>query len=129
MARLCLPAMNDVNEDLTFTAEVESDFKNLKLPTLDFSLWMGKCGRLHHTYYKKELKTQKMLEKESAMAIKQKQCILGNELTRRLYNVDTEVDEEDEDVREIIENYTRQAKNSGWERREIREIVISGYLG
>ena len=129
MARLCLPAMNDVNEDLTFTAEVESDFKNSKLPTLDFNLWMSTCGRLHHTYYEKEMKTQKMLEKDSAMAIKQKQCILGNELTRRLYNVDTKADEEEEEVQKIIENYTRQAKNSGWGRREVREMVISGYLG
>ena len=84
MARLCLPAMNDVNEDLTFTAEVESDFQNSKLPTLDYNLWMSKCGRLHHTYYEKDMKTQKMIEKDSAMAIRQKICILSNELTRRL---------------------------------------------
>ena len=40
MARLCLPLMNDINPDLTFTAEVEKDFPNGKLPTLDTELWM-----------------------------------------------------------------------------------------
>ena len=51
MARLCLPAMNGVNPDLTFTAEVEEDFPDKRLPTLDFSLWMRSDGSLAHTYY------------------------------------------------------------------------------
>ena len=29
----------------------------------------------------------------------------------------------------MIEQYTRQAKNSGWNLREARELVISGYAG
>ena len=29
----------------------------------------------------------------------------------------------------MIENYTRQVKNSGWEVREAREMVTSGYAG
>ena len=117
IARLCLPAMNHVSEDLTFKAEIEADFRNSKLPTLDFNLWMRKCGRLQHAYYEKGMKTQKMLEKDLAMAIKQKQCILENELKRRLYNVDIEVNEEEEEAKEMIENYTRQAKNFGWVRK------------
>ena len=40
MARLCLPAMNHINPDLTFTAEVEEDFQDKKLPTLDMKMWM-----------------------------------------------------------------------------------------
>ena len=35
MARICLEAMNSINPDLTFTAEVEEDFKDNRLPTLD----------------------------------------------------------------------------------------------
>ena len=42
MARVCLDAMNSINPDLTFTAEVEEEFDNKRLPTLDFSLWMNK---------------------------------------------------------------------------------------
>ena len=39
MARLCLPLMNAINNDLTFTAEVAADYADRRLPTLDFSLW------------------------------------------------------------------------------------------
>ena len=88
MARLCLPAMNAINPDLTFTAEVEEDFANKRLPTLDFSLWMEKTGEVKHSYYEKSIKSQMMLDRDSAMATKQKITIQANELTRRLYNID-----------------------------------------
>ena len=84
MARLCLPVMNSINEDLTFTVEVAGNFNNKKLPTLDFNLWMREDKTLSHGYYEKEMKSQMLLEKESAMGTKQKYCINANELTRRL---------------------------------------------
>ena len=129
MARLCLPAMNAINPDLTFTVEVPSDFKDERLPTLDFSLWMSGDGQLRHSYFEKEMKTQKMIEKDSAMSTKQKITILSNELTRRLYNIDDKDDDMKDEVEKTIENMTRQLKNSGWERREVREIVVSGTRG
>ena len=92
MARLCLEAMNKVNPDLTFTAEVASDFADNRLPTIDFTLWMKENGKISHTYYEKEMKTQKVIEKNSAMSKKQQYCILANETTRRLYNIDMETE-------------------------------------
>ena len=129
MARLCLPAMNDINPDLTFTAEVEEDFSTKKLPTLDTVLWMKDDGRVLHGYYEKEMKSQLMLEKNSAMGIKQKHCIMANELSRRLYNLDSNNEDLEAEVEEVIETYTRQCKNSGWERKEVREMVVNGYIG
>ena len=38
MARICLPAMNAINEDLVFTTEVPEEFPKHRLPTLDFLL-------------------------------------------------------------------------------------------
>ena len=49
MARLCLDAMNSINKDLVLTAEVESDFQDNRLPTLDFSLWKTKDNMITHT--------------------------------------------------------------------------------
>ena len=40
MARVCLPCMNDISEDLVFTVECEDDFPEKRLPTLDFYLWV-----------------------------------------------------------------------------------------
>ena len=127
MARLCLEAMNQINQDLTFTAEVESDFADNRLPTLDFSLWMRDDNTLTHTYFEKPMKTQLLMEQNSAMGKRQKYCILAEETTRRLYNMAE--DREEEDTERVLEQMTRQLKNSGWSRPEIREILCSGYRG
>ena len=44
-----------------------------------------------------------------------------------MYNIAE--DREEEEVTEILEQITKQLKNSGWERTEIREIIVSGYKG
>ena len=40
-----------------------------------------------------------------------------------------EKSQEREEVEKILENMIRQLKNSGWERGEIQEIIVSGYRG
>ena len=60
MARLCLPLMNAINPDLTFTVEVAEDFPTKGLPTLDFEMKMRKDHTITHKYYEKEMKTQKV---------------------------------------------------------------------
>ena len=75
------------------------------------------------------MKTQLLIEKESAMGTRQKFCILANELTRRIYNIDENDEEAEAEITKTIENFTRQAKNSGWDSKDVREMVISGYRG
>merc|ERR1711952_395149 len=67
MARLCLPAMNGINPDLTFTVETAEEFQGNKLPTLDFTLHMNEDMHISHGYFEKEMKSQRVVEKESAM--------------------------------------------------------------
>ena len=129
MARVCQPALNYVNEDLTFTTEVPSEFKDNRLPTLDFTMWLGEDQKLSHAFFEKEMKSQLLIEKESAMGSRQKFCILANELTRRIYNIDENDKGAEAEITETIENFSRQAKNSGWEVKDVREMVISGYRG
>ena len=51
MVRVCLPAINSINGDLEFTAEIPEEFKDNKLPTLDFFLWLERSGMLNHSYF------------------------------------------------------------------------------
>ena len=48
-----------------------------------------------------------------------------------MLNIDSLRPEEEveKEVCRVIEQYTRQAKNSGWGVREARELVVSGYAG
>ena len=54
MKRLCMPLMNSINRDLTFTAETPDEYENGKLPTLDFELWVRKDGELDHNYFQRQ---------------------------------------------------------------------------
>ena len=60
MARLCLPAMNAIIEDLTFTIEIPEEFPLNSLPTLDFVLWLEIWG-INHSYFEKLMKTPYLL--------------------------------------------------------------------
>ena len=80
MARLCVVAMNHINKDITFTTEVASEFHNKKLPTLDMNLKMKQDYTITHSYFKKEMRSQIIIEKDSAMTQRQKFSILANEL-------------------------------------------------
>ena len=82
MARVCLPAMNSVNDDLKFTTEAPEDFANNRLPTLDFVLWLID-GILFHTYYEKSMKNQMTVMQRSAMSEHQRIAIISNELVCR----------------------------------------------
>jgi hypothetical protein len=81
MARICLPAMNSVNEDLIFTTEIPEDFPLARLPTLDFLIWLVN-GLINHTYFEKEMKTPFLTMQRSAMGEQQRSSILSNELVR-----------------------------------------------
>ena len=129
MARLCVVAMNHINEDITFTTEVASEFSNKKLPTLDMNLLMRKDYTITHSYYEKDMRSQILIEKNSAMTQRQKFSILANELTRRIYNIDENDESFVQEVEETIEKFTAQLKTSGWEQRESAEIVKSGFIG
>ena len=126
MSKICLPAMNSINEDLKFTTEAPEDFPNKRLPTLDFVLWMID-GILYHSYYEKSMKTQFTVMQRSAMSEHQRMAILSNELVRRLSNIHRDV--VCEEMEEVIEQYVSQLKTSGYARKQTREIIVSGIVG
>ena len=126
MARVCLPAMNSVNPNLTFTTECPEDFQGNRLPTLDFVLWMVR-GTLFHSYYEKSMRLQYTILQRSAMGQHQKMAILGNELIRRLSNIHSAVLEEE--IEPVVEHYIGQMKNSGYSRKETKEVIVCGLVG
>ena len=127
MARLCNQAMNSVNPDLTFTTEVQSDFEDNWLPTLDFKLKMLVSGKIIHTYYEKPMRTPFLTMQRSAMAEQQNMAILSNELVRRLSNIHREAPQKE--IVGVIEHFTQQVVTSGFKRKQAREIIVSGVLG
>ena len=128
MIRICHPLMNSINPDLEFTAEIASEFANKRLPTLDFELWLETDGTINHSYFQKPMKTQYITMKRSAMAQTQKMSILSNEMVRRLSNIN-HLGVEKEEILKVGEQFIRELKVSGYNRKEAREIVVSGMTG
>ena len=128
MGRVCLTAMNSINNDLEFTIETPEDFPEEKLPTLDFKLWQEPDQTLNHCYYQKEIKTPYVIMARSGMATQQKLQILANELTRRLSNIN-KINSIKSQYTRTINNFTQELKNSEYIFKTAREIVISGLRG
>ena len=126
MSRICKEAMNDISEDLTFTTEVAEDYVDKRLPTLDFILWLVN-GYLLHSYYEKPMRTPYVIMRRSAMSEHHRISILANELIRRLSNMHAKTAHTE--IIPIIENFTGQMISSGYGRKQIREVIISGVLG
>ena len=107
------------NEELEFTAETPEEFKDNKLPTLDFFLWLADPLQLREDY------ENSAGYHGSAMSGNQRYSILSNEMIRRLSNTNHE-DPDQEDVLNIIETFIQQLKSSGYGRKCAREIVVCG---
>ena len=62
------------------------------------------------------------------MSFQQFMAILGNEGNRRLSNIQEGVVSHEE-VKEILEQFIREIKNSGYNCKEAREIIMSSIRG
>ena len=128
MCRLCLPLINTVNKNLTFTAEVASDFESGRLPTLDFELWQESKWTICHNYFQKPMKTPFCVMKRSALSQHQKISILANEAVRRLSNTDHLRGDPSEKIK-MLEIFTEELIISEYGRSEIINIIASGIKG
>ena len=128
MARTCLTAMNSINCNLEFTTETPEEFENEQLPTLDFKLWQEQDNTINHSYFQKPVKTPYVIMSRSGMALQQKVQILANELTRRISNINQKNNKIIEYIK-VIEQYTRELKNSEYNHNTAREIILSGIRG
>ena len=101
-------------------------FDRVKLPTLDFKLWLV-SGIILHSYFEKEMRTPFVIMKRSAMSEHQRMQILSNELIRLISNVQMSI--VDEEMPQIIEHFTTQLKTSGYDRRLAKDIISCGVVG
>lgn len=118
--------MNAINPDLQFTVETGEDYQDGWLPTLDFKIKVID-GQIVHTYFEKPMKSQLVLMERTAMGEQQKYQILSNELIRRLSKISPKIWKKEKI--DIVDQFTRQLKNSGYGRKEARQAIISGIVG
>ena len=120
-------AMNSIFPGIEFTIELEEDFPNRRLPTLDCEVWTRPDQMLDFSFYEKPMNSKYCILDRSAMAEKSKISILSNELVRRMSKTSTEVSQQER--ANIIEEFIAKLKVSGYKRNKIKEIVVSGLSG
>ena len=126
-SRVLLEIMNDREPDLTFTMETMSMFQSLEIPTLDFTLWLEmEEGRptLKHRFYSKPMSSPYSVLETSAWAWSPKSVSLAQEVFRRLQNTSDTLPSPDKT--RILEEYTQKLKDSGYNRKQVREIMSAG---
>ena len=126
MGKICLEAMNAVNSDLTFTVETVHDFPNKRLATLDLEVEVVD-NQIIYSYFQKTMKTPLVIDERSAMSDHQKFSILTNEVIRRMSNISEKISIEEKV--QVINSFTQELKNSGYNRKRAREIVVCGLMG
>ena len=124
-------AMNSVFEGINLTIEIAEDFKEKKLPTLEFKLWVetSKEGlsQVRYSFFEKEMNTPYCILERSAMAEQSKVSSLTQDLIRRLTNTYEGASQCEKNL--IVEKFIQKLKISGYKKIQVREIIESGLKG
>ena len=123
---LLLKIFNNLNRDLNFTLELPEDFEDLWLPTLDTSLRLEN-GKISYRYYEKSMSTQYCMRRSSALSWNCKVASLTQEVIRRLLNTHQEILTSSRD--QILENFWRKLRISGYSQSESLKIIKDGLMG
>ena len=123
--------MDQINPDLQFDLELEEDFEDMKLPTLDTAIWMSRTEdlavKINYIFYEKPMNSVYVIHKNSAMDNRSKLTILSQDMIRRLHNTSSKIDQKIKN--KIVENYSVKLLRSGYNVAQTRDILISGLRG
>ena len=68
--------MDQINPDLQFDLELEEDFEDMKLPTLDTAIWMSRTEdltvKINYIFYEKPMNSVYVILENSAMDYRSK---------------------------------------------------------
>ena len=113
---------------LVFTADCPSTNADNKLPVLDLKLWLesGVEGEtiVRHQFYEKEMTSQLVIHKNSALGWSVKRATLVNEVKRRLYNTDSITPWSEK--ANMVSKLSVKMLKSGYNSSEIFTVVQGG---
>ena len=91
-----------------------------KLPILDIKVWVEE-GRIRHSFYRKEVASNRVIMERSAVSRRTKRDTLFQEGLRRLRNMDRGSTEEE--VKEVLGEFSNSMRVSGYTEKVRRDIV------
>ena len=118
---------NAISKDLKFTSEVENEFVSNRLPTLDLEIWKDDIGRLRYSYFEKSMSNKYCIMKRTALPGELQKSVLVAEATRRLFNMDQYIGEEEKTDK--LDKFDQKMKISGYRKKERRRILSDAVVG
>ena len=135
--------MNSIYRNIEVTTEVPENFRDDKLPVLDFKCWVDNTKKVYtagtgterpietrrilYTFFEKDMSSKFAIMKTSALPEKTKISSLSNDLMRRMKNVSEDLDQKTRN--EVVDAYAKRLILSGYKQEQVREIVVAGLKG
>ena len=135
-AREMRKAMDSVFQNIKFETELEQDFEEKKLPTLDLEIWFEEReerkeveGRrkIIYRFYEKPMNTPYSIMKASAMPEGGKIASLSQDVVRRMQNTSEMLGQQERN--EIVNKYISKLTTSGYKEKQVKEIIENGLKG
>ena len=108
--------MDSINPDLKFEMELEEDFPDNKLPTLDCRVWQetseDKPPQFNFSFFEKTMNSWFVILEKSAMSYKAKFSILSQEVIRRMLNTQDKINQMER--MEILDKFSEKMLRSGY---------------
>ena len=117
-------AMQSVLSFLSFTTEVEDDYSDGYIPTLDLQVKMLPDGRIIYKFFKKPMANQHCVMAQAALPEQTKIAVLVQEIVRR--NLNTSELEEQKVRDHIMTKFNKTMEISGYDLRQRQEIMTRG---
>ena len=123
-ARVMVDIMNSIWDFLNFTVEVEDDFADRKLPTLDVRIWVRE-GLIEYEFFSKPMSANTVLNAKTALGEQTKFSSLSQEVVRRMLHTSRRL--EDSSWLESLEDLTQRMTNSDHRPAYIRKVLVAGF--
>ena len=111
-ARILKGIMNSILKFLNLKIEIEDDFEDKKLPTLDLKIRVHPSGRILFEHFEKPMKSNLVVQRRSALSENVKVASLTQEVVRVMLNCSEDLSD---DIRvEHLNKLSVKLKTSGY---------------
>ena len=121
-----LEAMNEIFEFLVFTQEINEDFEDKMLPTLDTKICIEDGKFIIFEFYRKPMATNLLIQSSTALSESVKVATLKEEVVRRLKHTSTRLPHSKR--LETLEEMSQMMVNSGHKTKFMQQVMIGGIL-
>ena len=118
---------NMMLEGIRLTVDLPANHTSGKVPMLDLAVWKEErdgIQTIRHSFYQKPTSSPLVFHGRGACPTKQKITILGEEIRRRMYNMDPL--HSTEERKDVLAEFSQKMIDSGHTKEVQKEIICSG---